>query len=86
MPSSRTHWTWEGPGRPVCSDVPCEEEARYYAKTLLGSWCLLCAKHFRQVGIGLGEGRGKRVLAPSDPSVRGGTIAEETASSGGRTS
>lgn len=41
--------------------------AVYDGKTITGPWAFLCQKHFDQVGIGLGLGRGQRLVGP-EPS------------------
>jgi len=54
---------------PPC-DV-CGEEAHYDAKTWEGSWMKLCDEHFRELGIGLGAGRGQKLELSSDRFERG---------------
>jgi len=45
----------------------CEEEgrateAKYDAKTRMGFWAYLCEEHFQTYGIGLGLGKGQRLI------------------------
>lgn len=37
-------------------------EAAYDAKTRMGPWAYLCAPCFVEYGLGLGEGRGQRLM------------------------
>jgi len=44
-------------------DVPhCDEEALYDAKTIYGPWGYLCQHHFDVLGVGLGMGKGQRLI------------------------
>jgi len=36
--------------------------ARYDGKTRSGQWAYMCEDHFRWYGIGLGEGRGQKLV------------------------
>jgi len=44
----------------------CEEKAKYDGKTLLGPWGFMCEKHFQRHGIGLGLGKGQRLLVKGE--------------------
>ena len=46
---------------PTC-DVCMKEPAKYDAKTTMGPWANLCAGCFGTYGIGLGTGRGQRLV------------------------
>jgi hypothetical protein len=50
---------------PVC-DLCADGEtiAVYDAKTIMGPWAYMCAYHFRFVGVGLGTGKGQRLILP----------------------
>lgn len=45
---------------PKC-DV-CGGTAHYDAKTTQGAWGYLCEEHFATMGVGLGTGRGQRLV------------------------
>jgi len=60
--------------RVIVSELPpcdfCVEEgvdrpAHYDAATKMGPWANMCEEHFRQYGIGLGTGRGQRLVLKS---------------------
>lgn len=40
----------------------CNEIASYDAKTTLGPWANMCKHHYKQLGIGLGLGKGQKLL------------------------
>jgi hypothetical protein len=40
--------------------------ARYDAKTRSGPWAYLCEECYERVGVGLGTGRGQRLLLPGE--------------------
>jgi hypothetical protein len=44
-----------GGGRPT-------EPAFYDGKTTQGPWAFMCERHFREYGVGLGEGRGQKLF------------------------
>ena len=46
---------------PLC-DI-CTKKACYDAKTIHGAWGYLCEGCFRTYGIGLGLGRGQRLIS-----------------------
>jgi hypothetical protein len=37
-------------------------EAHYDAKTVMGPWANMCDKHFKFYGIGLGLGKGQKLI------------------------
>lgn len=54
---------------PVCDICVMTEEdprfrkaAQFDGKTIAGSWAFMCPPHFQHVGIGLGEGKGQKLL------------------------
>lgn len=55
------------PKLPNC-DLPHEEkvEARYDGKTQGGPWAYMCEECFDHYGVGLGTGRGQRLLLRED--------------------
>ena len=40
----------------------CERRASFDGKTKQGQWANMCEKHFTQKGIGLGTGKGQRLV------------------------
>lgn len=68
---------------PPCDVQGCKNEAEYNVKTKAGPgpWALLCQKHFEQFGIGLGLGKGLRlVVEKANPSRRVIMLEERWAS------
>lgn len=47
------------PSCDMCSDGSAAE---YDAATAFGPWANMCAAHFQQFGVGLGTGRGQRLV------------------------
>jgi hypothetical protein len=50
-----------GSSHPMC-DVCCDHWASYDAKTVNGPWAFLCEQCFAKLGIGLGTGKGQRLV------------------------
>lgn len=46
----------------ICKSKGKKVEANYDAKTNFGQWGYLCENHFLEYGIGLGEGKGQRLI------------------------
>ena len=40
----------------------CHKVAGYDGQTKMGSWAYMCEEHFEMYGIGLGIGRGQRLV------------------------
>jgi len=40
----------------------CNKAAMYDGKTKSGSWAYMCEEHFKMRGVGLGIGRGQRLV------------------------
>ena len=40
----------------------CDKVARYDARMEFGSWAYMCEEHFKQYGIGLGTGKGQKLI------------------------
>lgn len=40
----------------------CGKDARYDGKTEMGPWANMCPQHFRMYGVGLGSGRGQKLI------------------------
>jgi hypothetical protein len=43
----------------------CGKRAAYDGKTVMGPWANMCADHFVDFGLGLGLGRGQRLILVS---------------------
>ncbi len=44
----------------------CAEKAQYDGKTNLGPWGYMCQAHFKQFGVGLGLGKGQKLVLQSE--------------------
>ena len=40
----------------------CKAVAHYDGKTKIGPWAYMCEEHFQMYGIGLGPGRGQKLI------------------------
>ena len=40
----------------------CSKEAKYDGKTKFGQWGYMCEEHFKSYGIGLGLGKGQKLI------------------------
>lgn len=49
--------------------------ARYDGATIHGPWAFMCEDHFRADGIGLGTGRGQRLVLPNEKPPKDGGAA-----------
>jgi hypothetical protein len=50
-----------------CKSAGKEVEATYDGKTVHGPWAYMCDLHFGQHGIGLGTGRGQKLIVGERP-------------------
>ena len=57
---SSTEVRWMGDKLPSCEF--CGKEASYDAKTIMRPWAYLCLTHFKKYGIGLGLGKGQKLV------------------------
>jgi len=48
----------------------CDNEAVYDAKTHKGPWAFLCEQHFQEHAIGLGIGKGQKLVLENDIEVK----------------
>lgn len=64
---TETHFVGQ---RPKCDY--CGQPASYDGKTRGGPWAFMCEVDFQQHGVGLGLGRGQRLLFNSDEPVEAG--------------
>ena len=48
-----------------CVEVGVVRPAAYDGATRMGSWASMCPAHFKQYGIGLGIGRGQKLILKS---------------------
>lgn len=60
LPKPHTTAKYIGPGWPKCDF--CSKPASYDGKTAMGPWAYMCDTHFRMYGVGLGLGRGQKLL------------------------
>jgi len=55
---------------PYCDICKIDDKftkANYDAKTnLIGQWAYLCEEHYQKYGIGLGEGKGQRLIVEEE--------------------
>lgn len=49
-----------------CTAAVTVTRARYDGKTVMGPWANMCEVHFNEYGIGLGTGRGQRLVLKSE--------------------
>jgi len=47
---------------PDCDIPACGKKAGYDAKTKMGPWANLCEEHFQEHGVGLGLGKGQKLI------------------------
>ena len=40
----------------------CKEEAKYDGRTFIGPWANMCELHFEEYGVGLGLGKGQKLI------------------------
>ena len=66
---ARPHTEVEVPSLPLCDicrypviGQGVETVARYDGKTTMGPWANMCERHFRSVGVGLGLGKGQKLI------------------------
>lgn len=52
-----------------CKASGKEVEAKYDGKTTSGPWAYMCDDHFEQKGVGLGTGRGQRLIVGERPQT-----------------
>ena len=50
------------PGCDMCALQGQAKPAAYDGATVMGPWAYMCEAHFRQYGVGVGEGRGQRLF------------------------
>ena len=56
-------WVSRLPNCDICQSTSGKQvEAHYDAKMVLGPWAYMCEHHFQVEGIGLGTGRGQRLV------------------------
>lgn len=54
-----------------CADMGISRPARYDGATHMGPWANMCEYHFQQYGVGLGTGRGQKLVLRSELSGLG---------------
>jgi hypothetical protein len=53
---------------PACDIPNCGEKAAFDGKTVYGPWAYMCESHFADVGVGLGTGKGQRLVVRKPPA------------------
>ena len=48
----------------------CGDEAHYDGRTTLGPWANMCQQHFMEHGIGLGLGRGQKLVVSREENAK----------------
>lgn len=46
----------------ICKAIGTTTEAHYDGKTIHGPWAYMCEAHFKLQGVGLGTGKGQRLI------------------------
>ena len=52
----------ELPACDLCKQEGRERDAEYDGKTVMGPWAYMCEAHFQRYGMGLGTGRGQKLI------------------------
>jgi len=47
---------------PKCDIPGCDQTAHYDGKTKQGPWANMCEEHFQKLGVGLGLGKGQKLI------------------------
>jgi len=58
--------SWAIPNCDLCREQGKAVKAIYDAKTIHGWWAYLCEEHFNKLGIGLGLGKGQKLVLKED--------------------
>lgn len=56
----------------LCKSQGLQVQAVYDGKTVHGPWAYMCEEHFGAMGVGLGTGRGQRLIVGTKPSSGSG--------------
>lgn len=62
MTHTETVWQGDAPMCDLCGSQDGVAPAKYDGRTIMGMWALMCEFHFRVMGVGLGLGRGQRLV------------------------
>jgi hypothetical protein len=63
----------------LCSEAGLTTQAEYDAKTTMGPWANLCQEHFDDYGVGLGLGRGQKLIVGTKPKPATRSVEAEVA-------
>lgn len=66
--------------RPTCTF--CDKPAVYDGRTQMGAWAYMCENHFQELGVGLGTGRGHKLIVAPFPCPHCGAMIEPEGSYG----
>lgn len=47
---------------PSCNMCDGSQKAKYDGKTILGTWAYMCSPCFKKYGIGMGTGKGQKII------------------------
>lgn len=54
----------------LCKSQGLQVQAVYDGKTIHGPWAYMCEEHFGALGVGLGTGRGQRLIVGEKPDTK----------------
>lgn len=54
----------------LCKSQGLQVQAVYDGKTVHGPWAYMCEEHFGAMGVGLGTGRGQRLIVGEKPETK----------------
>ncbi len=57
----------ELPDCDMCDQIGVTRDAEYDGATVMGPWANMCGEHFGRYGVGLGTGRGQRLVLRGIP-------------------
>lgn len=61
----KTALVMEHPNCDFCKLEGKTEPAEYDGRTAIGQWAFMCQYHFDQYGVGLGTGKGQKLVLPT---------------------
>jgi len=59
----------EFPNCQVCKENGINRKAKYDARSRHGWWAYMCESHYDQIGIGLGTGKGQKLILKVEGKV-----------------
>lgn len=67
MKDKRAHTSVEVSELPQCDF--CQKQASYDGKTVFGPWASMCEAHFKANGVGVGLGKGQKLILKKEPTL-----------------